>query len=122
MSVQAHVRVRWKGFDASQETWESRAKMMRAVPAMVRKFELEQSRAGKKKRLVGYMLFCKHYRTAAEHVAGQGMTKIAKELGAMWNALPEEDKATWKAGKVMKSEASEREAWARSHGQAACRG
>ena len=50
------------------------------------------------------------------------MTKIAKELGAMLNALPEEDKATWKAGKVMKSEASEREAWARSHGQAACRG
>ena len=37
MSVQAHVRVRWKGFDASQDTWESRAKMMRAVPAMVRK-------------------------------------------------------------------------------------
>ena len=69
MSVQAHVRVRWKGFDASQDTWESRAKMMRAVPAMVRKFELEQSRAGKK-RLVGYMLFCKHYRTAAEHVVG----------------------------------------------------
>jgi hypothetical protein len=121
---QAHLLVRWKGFDASQDTWESRAKMMRVVPNMVKKFELElakrlrkQSRAEKNKRLVGYMLFSQHYRSAATKVAGKDIRTIAKELGVMWNALPEEDKATWKAGKVIKSTASQREAWARSWSQ-----
>jgi hypothetical protein len=121
---QAHLLVRWKGFDASSDTWESRAKMMRVVPDMVKKFELElakrlrkQSRAEKNKRLVGYMLFSQHYRTAATKVVGKDIRTIAKGLGGMWNALPEEDKATWKAGKVIKSTASQREAWARSWSQ-----
>jgi hypothetical protein len=38
---QAHLLVRWKGFDASYATWESRAKMMRVVPDMVKQFESE---------------------------------------------------------------------------------
>ena len=121
---QAHLLVRWKGFDASSDTWESRAKMMRVVPDMVKKFELElakrlrkQNRAEKNKRLVGYMLFSQHYRTAATKVVGKDIRTITKGLGGMWNALPEEDKATWKAGKVIKSTASQREAWARSWSQ-----
>eukprot|EP00960_Hanusia_phi_P042037 755277-Hanusia_phi.AAC.3 len=56
-----------------------------------------------KKPLTGYMLFSKHMRASVtKQHPNHSITEVAKELGAMWKALPAAKQEQWKAGKVPK--------------------
>ena len=42
ISYEPHILVKWKGYKATENTWEPRASLMLDVPKMVRKFEREK--------------------------------------------------------------------------------
>ena len=93
---------RWRALgDAGQAEWKAKAKAAAdAAPAAARAAPKAAVAADAPKRPPSaYILFCKAERAAVlADKPGLSAAQVLSELGARWRALPDADKARWKAG------------------------